>query len=135
MALYVTELKIPPNTPKSDPVTTSLELEEPVITKINVLVPPGVWLLAGIQIFYGIHQFLPKPKDTWLVGSGESLTFDVFWDAPGKPYRVIFKGYNEDDTFEHRYIIRISTAPRERAYYWEPVAELVKLLRSYLGLV
>jgi len=61
MTVYTIEFEIPANTLKSNPVAYELKIEEPVFDSIHLLIPPGVWALAGIRICYGIAQFFPYP--------------------------------------------------------------------------
>jgi len=134
MGVYIVDFRIPPRTTKLAPIKRKLEIEERVITKLMIFIPPGVWGLAGIQIFYGIDQFVPEPRGGWIVGSGESITVDVFWSAPEKPYTITILGYNEDDTYSHTYYIRIIAQPEEVALPYLPMLELTRMLKTILGL-
>jgi len=115
MTTYVFKLSVPAKTPKENPVTARLRIEEGAISKVLILIPPGHQALAGLQLWYGLEQIFPRPPGSWLVGEDESIAFDELWIPPEEPYYIIVKGYNEDDTYAHAFYIRVVVMPREIA--------------------
>ena len=68
-----------------------------------------------MRILYGLDQILPCKKDTWLRGEDETLNLDEFWDPPEQPYELRAQGWNEDDTYDHAFYIRVVVLSREVA--------------------
>lgn len=105
--LYIAEITIPPQTPKEDYVTTSLTIEGERVERYQVLIPPGHCGLTGLAIFYGIEQLAPLPSGTWIRGDSETIEWSEYWNIPGRKCELILHAYNEDDSYEHTFIVRV----------------------------
>jgi len=107
--LFAFEFTIPANTAEGTPETLDLVLEEGTVSKVQVIIPPGHAALAGLQIFNDVEQVIPKSG--WLKGNNDRLDFDVDIKitGTGEPveYKFTAKGFNDDDTYEHTFYIRI----------------------------
>jgi len=134
MAIYTAKLTIPANTPRDSPVSVSVSLEKAVLVRISIRIPPGHEALAGLRIKYGRLQLWPEEPDTWLSGDDEAITWDEYFVLPDDPTRLILEGYNEDDTYEHSFLVRFMTLPKAIAYPWMAVNRFVRMLSKLIGL-
>jgi len=130
----IIHFKIPANTPKDVPKISYLKIKEEMIKTVTILVPPGLRALAGLQILYGPDQFFPEPKGEWFTGSGETLTFELYWNAPAVPSRITLKGYNDDEVYSHTFYIRFTTMKIREAKPVLVFEELVKRLKAFFGI-
>jgi len=110
MPIYTTTLTIPANTSKAAPKEIYLELEGELLTEVHIVIPPGHAGLSGIAVFYGIKQLFPLPPGEWLYGDNERILFPERWEIPFAKASLRILGYNEDDTYEHSFIIRFIVA-------------------------
>jgi len=126
MPIYTLTLSIPANIPEDNPTVKEITVEGAILDALHVLIPPGHCALARLALFYGIRQIFPYLPATWLRGDGESLTFRLGWPLPELQTTLTFKGWNEDDTYQHTFYIRIQTLPEYRPL---PVVLLTRVLR------
>jgi len=107
--LFSFEFPIPPNTPEETPETFDMVLEEGTVSKVQIIIPPGHAALAGLKIMNDTEQVIPKSG--WLKGNNDRLDFDVDIKiiGSGEPitYKFTANGFNEDDTYEHTFYIRV----------------------------
>ena len=68
-----------------------------------------------MRILYGLDPLLPAHADAWIRGEDESLSLDEWWDLVEQPITLRVQGWNEDDTYDHTFFIRIVVLPREVA--------------------
>jgi len=134
MNVYVLDFKIPANTPEDNPTTKTLEIEGVILERLRMLIPPGHVALARMAIFYGIKQIFPKEKGTWLRGDSESVNFIVSWRLPESKVQLTFKGWNEDDTYDHTFYLRLEVAEEiAEARPWRVIADFVAILKRLMG--
>jgi len=134
MVVYVVKITIPKNTPKTSPKEVTVELEKAVITRLFIQIPPGHHALTGLRIMYGNLQLWPKEFDTWFTGDDIVLNFDEYFELPDDPTKLRIEGYNEDDTYDHSFIIHIATLPRYIAGWMIALTRFVRLFRRLIGL-
>jgi len=134
MAIYTIKLTIPANTSKDAPVSTSVKLARAVLTRISIRIPAGHHAFAGLRILYGHLQLWPEETDTWISGDDEALEWNEYFELPDDPTRLTLEGYNEDDTYEHSFYVRMMTLPKAIAYPWLAVSKFVKLFSRLVGL-
>jgi len=130
MPIYTALLTIPPNTPKYSPKEVKIPLEGDFITGITVVIPPGHAGLTGLAIFYGIWQFAPLPPGEWFIGDNEKIDWVERFEIPEGKAEIILRGYNEDDTYEHGFIVRLMVEPREVVKVRQAILEEIKGLRE-----
>jgi len=134
MAIYIVKLTIPPNTPRDSPVSTTVKLAKAILTRISIRIPAGHHALAGLRILYGRLRLWPEEKDTWITGDDETLVWDEYFDLPHDPTRLTLEGYNEDDTYEHSFYVRLMTLPKAIAAPWLGVARFVQAFEKLVGM-
>jgi len=133
MAIYTIKLTVPANTPVDKPKRTTVDLAKAVLTRISIRIPPGHFALTGLRILYGRLQLWPEESGTWLTGDDEAITWNEYFELPDDPTRLTLEGYNEDDTYEHSFYVRLMTLPKAIAYPWLAVARFVKLFSRLIG--
>jgi len=134
MTLYVATLTIPANTAESSPVSTTVELWEEVLDQIIILIPPGHYALAGLKVYYGDEQILPKPAGSWLRGDNVVITAKMRWRLPDRPTRLRLEGYNVDVKYQHSFYLYFITMNEEEVYWWRSIRDFVKAFRRLVGL-
>jgi len=135
MRVYLVELAIPANTPEDSPIVKTLPIEGAVLDTIHFLIPDGHLSLARMSIFYGIKQIFPYESGTWLRGNNESFTLRPKWPMPESRLNLIFKGWNEDEIYDHTFYIRLEVAEQpEEARPWKIIIDFVAILKKLMGL-
>jgi len=132
MPIYVTTITAPPNTSKGAPKETDFYIEGELLTEVQIVIPPGHCALTGIQAFYGIEQLFPLPTGEWLTGDSEVLKFPQYWPIPFQGTTIKLKTYNEDDTYDHTFILRFIISTFKEARYWEQILDEIKVIREGL---
>ena len=134
LPIYSKRLRIPANTSESDYVETQVEVEGDVLKKVSILIPSGHQALAHFRLRYGIKNIVPYEEDQWIEGDSETVVFEPNWELPEHPCLLRLQGYNEDDTYEHSFYVRIETDYEEYARPYEILRDFVKILKKLLGL-
>jgi len=125
--LFTFSITAPANTPQTAPAKKEMKLREGVITKISVLIPPGHAALAHLGIFDGETQIMPWGEGQWLEGDSETVPWEPDYPLPSEPAKLEARAWNEDDTYDHTFYIRVWVDP-------EPSRLPVKLLVRVLDL-
>jgi hypothetical protein len=60
---------------------------------------------------YGIKQFWPEEAETWLVGNGETISWEERYALPSIYEKLTVLAANLDDTYDHTIVVRIMTLP------------------------
>ena len=131
--VYPVRLHVPADTPADKPVTVEVEVNDPVITGIDVDYPVGCCALVHVQVFYGIKQVAPKPEGADYMGDGKRYPGPMNWKLPEMPCRLIIKAWNEDETYDHEPIVYINTAPEEAARPWGVLSDFIAILKRLMG--
>lgn len=134
MAYYSFEITIPANTPETTPTVKEIEIEGEILHEIAITVPTGHAGLARLAIFYGIEQLWPTNKGAWFRGDGMEIEWREYWELPNKITKLILKGWNEDEVYEHTFIVKIGVLPKFYVFPEYVVLEFVTLLKTLLGL-
>ena len=113
MPLICADITIPANTPQTSPVRVQVKVPAGIIRKVWVLIPYGHKALAHLIIRHGETQIIPWHGD--IHGDGEQLVFDEVYELPTDD-TLILEGWNEDSTYDHRFIVRILVLPKPYAY-------------------
>jgi len=133
MALYQTEITVPPNTPVDNPTETTITIDKKVVTRIEIQTRPGQFSQAGVSIFYGIEQISPETKGQWHKGDGEIIVDNINWVAPEVPCTLTIKGFNNCELFEHTFIIRIEAQDYLIAFPWKVMKDFIDLIGKLIG--
>jgi len=123
--LYTIVLNVPANTPVTSPVKQDIVLETGVLSKVSVLIPSGHAGLAHLVILYGETQVIPREGD--ISGDDETLTFTECFEIAAPSETLTLVGWNEDDTYDHEFIVRFEVLPLWLA---APAKYIVDLLEN-----
>jgi len=105
--LYTASITAPINTPKTSPTTKELKVKAGYITKIQVLIPSGHSALAHLAIRYGETRVIPWGDDEYIEGDAETVPWEEELELRGEPVSLTLEAWNQDDTYEHTFYVRI----------------------------
>ena len=111
---YEQILLIPRNTLITAPVVQDLPVTSGNLQHVEVFFPPGCAGLAHLSIWYWGRQIWPSNPDSFFTADGLAIAFDQDIDIVDPPYIFQLLGWNEDDTFPHSLIVRMSVIPQDR---------------------
>jgi hypothetical protein len=111
--IEVFDLTIPIGTLISAPITIPLDMDDGVVTRIEMRWPPGPSGLVGLKVRHSKQTVIPYSNNTFIVTDNEIITWPVQNYPTGNMWDV--QGYNLD-AFVHTIQIRmlldeITTAP------------------------
>ncbi len=105
---YCKAITVPKNTTKEIPETSQIILPKGIIKQIWYHFPLGCKGLAHLTIWIGDVQCWPRSANLSYYGDMTSRAFPENFDLPD-PYNILlFKCWNEDDTWEHTITIHIT---------------------------
>jgi len=97
------------------PTTQDMTLEKGEVSWVQVRFPAGPAALLKIAIFAGdgTTQLWPGGTATWFSGDNEVIEFDTEYKivTANAAYKLVLKGYNDDDTYEHSALVRAWVIP------------------------
>jgi hypothetical protein len=98
---FVIKQEIPPNTPPGQPVEVTIEVQNRIVTRKEVLFPMNAAMLAGIQLCDRQGIFWPSPgsPSQWITGDNDKSESTSSVVLSGSPYLIKARMYNEDNTF------------------------------------
>ena len=109
--IFVFPITIPPNTPQTAPIVTSLQLTAGTITQVSIQVPSGVLALASIALFNGLYQLFPSNPESAFATSNETITWIDQEEISQPPYALTAKAWNTDSVNAHTLTVRIVMLP------------------------
>jgi len=119
--LYEFPFTISKNTSRDSPYEETVKLEYGLIDHIGIEFPDGCVGYVGVRIFNGSFQLSPKNTDAWHVSNDYVIEHRPYYELFTEPYVLRLVGYNEDDSYDHTPIVRISLIPeRELIEYVSP---------------
>lgn len=132
MVIYVKNITIPPNTPKTDPIEKTIELEGEVLDSIEILIPYGVTAVAGVAVFYGEYQLTPKPDGSYITGNGETIRDPIKWELPERKTYLRILAYNESQLYSHTLYLRFIITEKEIAKPTSVFEEVSNMFKKIL---
>ena len=135
MALYTWKFTIPANTPKDNAERMEVWVKRGVVVRAKIVIPTGHVGLAKMQIWKGEIPILPENPDGWIFGDGEEVEDIPLWIIGEKEEKFTFVGYNEDDTFEHSFIIRFIVLPFEVIFPLSLSPAKEQVMQELIGVV
>lgn len=121
--IYEQSLTIPKLTPRSAPVSIDIPVDPGTVKQVEVFFPPGCAGLAHVVLWYWQRQVWPGNPDGYFTGDGLSLVFPEDIQVGGDPHIFTVRGWNDDDTFDHTPIVRLTVVPASR--------DLVSLFQAF----
>lgn len=129
---YFADLVIPANTPAETPVSLELKIAAGVVKRVEVVIPDGVAGLAGVRFMYWERQVWPDNPGEWFTGNGTELEFSPNAEVTQTPTVIRMEGYNDDDTFEHRFLAMIDV--EFAGGWWDRLLQQLKGPSSVLAM-
>jgi hypothetical protein len=110
--VYSAPLRIPAQTPITDPVRQFVQMEPGRVIRMTILFPWGHAGLTGLQIWKEGAQIAPLPDGAWLIGNDVvyDFPFNIFLDTD--PPGLMLVGYNEDEYFDHTIYVSFHLMPK-----------------------
>jgi hypothetical protein len=130
--LFTFNITAPANTPKKFPVKQALKLKAGVVTRISVKIPSGHARLAHLAIYDGETMIMPWGGDQYIEGDDEEIVWEPDYLLPSEPALLEARVWNEDDTYEHEFPIRIWVEVPERKPNWSVLEEGAKRLTNFV---
>jgi len=112
MPVYCQKLTIPAGTPESAPASLNIVIRQKFITKMEIGFPDGCNYMVKAKIQYGIKQFWPEDPDTWLIGNGETISWEERYEMPSINETLTVLGASPGTTYPHDIVVRIMTLPK-----------------------
>lgn len=128
MSHFSYTLTIPANTAKTSPTRLFMPLDYGLITQVQIVIPDGQKASAHLRLMYRTRQLYPFNRPEWYQGDGTSIPFNDLFPLMSVPYELVAEGYNEDETYEHAFLIFINVQrPEELGFNRIPDVALAKL--------
>lgn len=87
--------------------SSKLKATKGVIHKIEIVFPSGCVGLVHVQIFIGGHPIAPSNESQTYSGDNDVIEIPEFTELLSDENVLTFKGWNEDDTYDHTVLFRI----------------------------
>ncbi len=113
--IYKVAFNIPDNTEKDEYVSLTMGLTKGRIKVISVYFPWGCAGLVGIQIIRRTWQLMPLTRGQWMTGNELLHSYKYEYNLDTRPYELIIKGYNLDDSYPHTPFIIVEILKDERS--------------------
>lgn len=101
------KLWIPPDTPKSDPVTKTIQLTEGVITNWWVGFPDGCADYVHCAVYEFEHQILPRGEDEDLFWNDYVFPIPEHYELTDEPYEIEVRAWSEDDSYDQYVVVGV----------------------------
>lgn len=112
MPIYCEKLTIPAGTPEASPIPLEITIGQKYVVKMEVGFPYGCNYMVKAKIQYGIKQFWPEKRDTWLTGNGEVTSWEERYEMPSINETLIVYGAAPGTKYDHDIVVKIMTLPK-----------------------
>jgi hypothetical protein len=117
-------INTPANTSKESKRKQELKLTRGIIHQVDILFPSGCAGLAHIAINDALHQVWPTNPEEDFYTDGEKISSKEFYNLRREPFMLNAFTWNEDDTFPHSIIVRLSVLQKSEIQgVWIPWEE------------
>jgi hypothetical protein len=130
--LYVRQISTPAGTTKDNATTTTIKAWSGVITRIEARFPPGPQFLLHVSVSQGGHQIYPVDDKYDVAGDDETVVADEFTEMRGGWNALSIKTWNDDATYAHQVVVRITVLPREIASPYDALKTIAVSLQFLL---
>jgi len=130
--LYATVLTVPRRTPQDRPVSATITVKHPVLTKIGVYFPPGCAGEVKVAIFYGRLQVWPAKEGVWVAGDALTVWDEPFWELPHKETDLRVVGCSPEADYDHGIHFYLVAMSRAVGLWMLAMARLSSLLEALI---
>jgi len=124
--IFSTDITIPKNTTEASPKEVRLGIAKGIITEWRIQIPAGHAGLAHLAIYHGATRIVPSTENMSIHGDDILLEWTDYYEYYEPPYELKLLGWNEDDTYEHSFIVYCIVLPR-RATGAPAVSDALKI--------
>ena len=110
--IFQADITIPKNTTQGSPTDVRLQIAKGIITEFKILIPPGHASLAHLVVYHGAHPIAPSVENMDIHGDNMLLAWQDYYEFYQPPYELKLIGWNEDDSYEHTFIVYVVILPR-----------------------
>ncbi len=132
MSFFAKTITVPKNTPSTSPLADTIEIQAGVIHRVRVSIPSGHAGLTGIHILRGLHQIAPTSGTEWFTGDDAAVDYQEFIEVLESPFMLYLEAYNEDDTYDHTFVVSIGVLPRYVLLPQEILQSVLQTMSSLL---
>jgi|AKVG01.1.fsa_nt_gi hypothetical protein len=127
MPLYSVQVIVPPQTPVTDRVVQTVEVDEQAVTSVTVFLDSGSSSEVEVIVTDGESRIVPAANGDPISKPGETgpVEFSPARRLPGKPSDVSVRVAAPDADFEHTVIVQIETTEVSDA---DPIQRLIQRL-------
>lgn len=109
---YAINVTTPTSTMPSSPLVTVWKMEDVILSRIEIDVPPGHNALTGIAIFRSQQQVIPWGNSGFLIANDRLLVIDVNEELTES--ELVIHTYNQD-IFQHTHYLRATVSDIQAA--------------------
>lgn len=103
------QITVPPNTQKGAPYIVAVQYGASHMRMQSIKFPDAKCYLRGLQMYAGHMSARVIPEydsnTEWLVDNNRLVVKNIPLDFDAPSFEVVFKCYNEDDSYEHSFYI------------------------------
>jgi hypothetical protein len=94
----------PASTAEASPQSTTWELGQGYVARVDVVIPSGHVGLTGVRLLWGGRVVMPYEEGEWLTGNDDEVTVALeLYTGLG---RLVVETYNLDEAFTHSHHLR-----------------------------
>jgi hypothetical protein len=105
-------VNVPKNTLSTAPVEVVFPISYGVIRQVIYVPRPGTAGLCHSKVYYHNQQIFPLDPDQDLHGDSVALVWPEWIECFSKPYELVVRAWNDDDTYPHAFDLWISELPK-----------------------
>lgn len=90
-----------------------LKVTEGFVYQFELYFPPGSAGLLKVRIGEHGHVLWPWTPGEWLFGDGITVSYPESYLIGTPPYEILIEHYNEDDTYDHLFQLRLGIVTEE----------------------
>lgn len=133
MSYFAFGCTVPITATKEAPYEKELPLTDGVIHIVRIYIPPGSKGLVHGTIRKGLHQIWPTEPSEDFHGDDREPTWKEEYELHGPPYSLTFRGWNDDDTFNHEMVVEFGVLPYDVLHPEVKMIESIEKLVEWLG--
>lgn len=126
------EVLVPANTTEALPYEKNLILTCGVITRMQIMIPPGASGLSHLKLLYHEFQLYPLSRNENYHGDDFPIDFDENQKILVEPYILKAVGWNADETYPHAFLVAITMRTATDQELEKP-EESMTALQSIIG--
>lgn len=130
--LYVYKVSAPANTTYENRVVKELTVRKGIITSIKILIPAGHHSLAHLVLLHGDTNIAPEHGVEGIYGDDTVLEIIPMLEIRADEDKLRAEVWNDDDTFNHEFVLYIEIKPKWQVYTMEPVIKILESLKNLL---